>query len=169
MQRNDVKNLCDNCLNEITALGYNLPQVVFDLDFNSVKTMGVCVKKMRDFFVIKISKFHWENNGPDEVRNTIMHELTHAVDRNKHSHDFHWVKLARDVSIATGTNITMYAAHTEGEDKASMERAVAYVDCDKCGYRHYVFKRTKVYKTEAAGYHCATCGPSSKLTFVKLK
>jgi predicted SprT family Zn-dependent metalloprotease len=130
--------------------------------------MGVCIKRL-DNFTIKVSKFHWENNGPEEIRDTIMHELTHAIDRNKHSHDFHWAKLAREVSLQTGTNITMYSKHTDGEDKASMKRAVAYVDCSKCGYRHYIFKRTKVYKTQAAGYHCATCGPSSKLTFVNLK
>jgi predicted SprT family Zn-dependent metalloprotease len=169
MQRSEVSKLCNDCLKELRTLGYDMPPVIFDLDYNSVKTMGVCAKRATDFFIIQISKFHWENNPESEVRNTIMHELTHAIDRNKHSHSFEWAKLAREVSLKTGTNITMYATHTEGEDKASMERAVAYVDCGECGYRHYIFKRTKVYKTEASGYHCATCGPKSKLTFVKLK
>lgn len=169
MQRSDVDRLCKECLSELRTFGYDLPPVIFDLNYNSVKVMGVCVKKAMEFFIIKISKFHWENNPESEVKNTIMHELTHAIDRNKHSHNFEWSKLAREVSLKTNTHITMYASHTEGEDKASMERAVAYVDCKDCGYRHYVFKRTKVYKTEAAGYHCGTCGPKSKLTFVKLK
>lgn len=169
MQRSEVSKLCNDCLKELRTLGYDMPPIIFDLDYNSVKVMGMCSRRATDFFIIQISKFHWENNPIEEVRNTIMHELTHAIDRNKHSHNFEWAKLAREVSLKTGTNITMYATHTEGEEKASMERAVAYVDCNMCGYRHYVFKRTKVYKTEAAGYNCATCGPKSKLTFVKLK
>jgi predicted SprT family Zn-dependent metalloprotease len=170
MLKAEVQELFESCVSEIKALGYDLPKVFLSLDYNSVKVMGVCIKKTgSDFFIIKVSKFHWENNGPEEIKNTIMHELTHAIDRNKHSHDFHWAKLAREVSLQTGTNITMYAAHTEGEDKASMQRAVAYVDCNKCNHRHYIFKRTKVYKTQAGGYHCSSCGPSSKLTFVKLK
>lgn len=169
MQRSEVNKLCNDCLKELRTLGYDIPPIIFDLNYNSVKVMGMCSKRAIDFFIIQISRFHWENNPVEEVRNTIMHELTHAIDRNKHSHNFEWAKLAREVSLKTNTNITMYAAHTEGEEKASMERAVAYVDCSNCGYRHYVFKRTKVYKTEAVGYSCATCGPKSKLTFVKLK
>lgn len=169
MQRKEVSSLCSKSLQELKDLGYDVPPVIFDLNFNSVHTMGLCKKTEVGIFIIKISKFHWENNPEHEVRNTIMHELTHAIDRNKHSHSHVWVRLAREVSIKTGTEIKMYASTTEGEEEASMEKAVAYVDCHTCGYRHYIFRRTKVYRQEARGYNCSTCGPKSELVFTKLK
>ena len=85
MQRSEVSKLCKDCLKELTMLGYDMPPVIFDLDYNSVKVMGLCAKRATEFFIIKISKFHWENNPAEEVKNTIMHELTHAIDRNKHN------------------------------------------------------------------------------------
>ena len=170
MQREKVVGLFNQCKEELVNLGYDLPSVGINLDYNSVSIMGLCEKKIgSDFFLIKVSKFHWQNNDEEEVRNTIMHELTHAIDRNKHSHNHVWMRLAQEVSLKTGVEIKMYASTTEGEEKASMERAVAYVNCDSCNHRHYIYRRAKVYKQEARGYICSTCGPSSKLTFVKLK
>jgi predicted SprT family Zn-dependent metalloprotease len=170
MQREEVVGLFNECRQELIDLGYDLPSVAVNLDYNSVSVMGVCQKKVgSDFFLIKISKFHWQNNESKEVRNTIMHELTHAIDRNKHSHDHVWMRLAQEVSLKTGVQIKMYASTTEGEEKASIERAVAYVNCNTCGHRHYIYRRTKVYRQKAEGYNCSTCGPRSKLTFVKLK
>lgn len=170
MLKKEVAELFERCKQELIDLNYDVPEVILDLSFNSVSTMGLCQKrKNSDFCIIKISKFHWENNEEKEVRNTIMHELTHAIDRNKHSHDHVWMRLAQEVSLKTGVQIKMYADTTEGEEKAAMERAVAYVDCNTCGHRHYIYRRTKVYRQEAQGYNCSTCGPKSKLIFVKLK
>jgi predicted SprT family Zn-dependent metalloprotease len=169
MTAEETYNLFIECKDELIRLGYDLPtNISFNMNYNSVSTMGVCVRRF-DNFTIKVSRFHWENNGPEEVRNTIMHELSHAIDRNKHSHDHNWMRLAREISVKTNTSIKIYAESTDGEDKASMERAVAYTDCHKCNNRHYIFRRTKVYKTQAHGYYCSTCGEDAKLTFVKLK
>jgi predicted SprT family Zn-dependent metalloprotease len=168
MTARETYDLCIKCKDELVALGYDVPEVVFDTNYNSVNVMGVCIKRLEQY-TIKISKFHWENNGEQEVRNTIIHELSHAIDRNKHSHNHQWMRLAKEISSKTNTVIKMYAESTEGEEKASMERAVAYTDCDTCKNRHYIFRRTKVYKKQADGFFCSTCGPSSKLIFVKLK
>jgi predicted SprT family Zn-dependent metalloprotease len=168
MTAEETYNLFIKCRDELIELGYNLPMVSFTTKYNSVSTMGVCVRRGQDY-TIKVSKFHWENNGPEEVRNTIMHELSHAIDRNKHSHNYQWMRLASDISTKTNTTIKMYAQSTEGEEKASMEKAVAYTDCNGCGNRHYIYRRTKVYKKQAEGFYCSTCGPNEKLTFVKLK
>lgn len=170
MTKKEVLALADKCVEELLQLGYSIPLVTYDLNFNSVNTMGLCqYNKAKDSCIIKISRFHYENNPENEVRNTIMHELTHAIDRNKHSHDYNWAALAREVSLQTGTVIKMYAESTEGETKAAMDRAVAYTECHSCGNRHYIFRRTKVYKREGAGYYCSTCGPDAGLTFTKLK
>jgi predicted SprT family Zn-dependent metalloprotease len=169
MTAEETYNLCIECKDELIGLGYDLPtNISFSINYNSVSTMGVCVRS-GDRYTIKISKFHWENNEKDEIRNTIMHELSHAIDRNKHSHDHQWMRLAREISSKTSTVIKTYAESTDGEEKASMERAVAYTDCHKCSNRHYIFRRTKVYKKQAEGYYCSTCGEDAKLTFVKLK
>jgi predicted SprT family Zn-dependent metalloprotease len=168
MTQKETLDLCYKCSEELIGLGYNLPNVSFNTNYNSVSIMGVCVK-VANKFTIKISKFHWQNNGPDEVRNTIMHELSHAIDRNKNSHNYQWMRLAGEISSKTNTVIKMYAQTTEGEVKAAMNKAVAYTDCESCGNRHYVYRRTKVYKVEASGFYCSTCGPDSKITFVKLK
>jgi predicted SprT family Zn-dependent metalloprotease len=169
MTAQETYNLCIECRDELIGLGYDVPQsLFFTMNYNSVSTMGVCVRS-GDRYTIKISKFHWENNDKDEVRNTIMHELSHAIDRNKHSHDHQWMRLAREISSKTKTVIKAYAESTEGEEKASMERAVAYTDCHKCGNRHFIYRRTKVYKVQAHNFYCSTCGPDAELTFVKLK
>lgn len=168
MTEKETIELCYKCKDELLQLGYDLPDISFSTNYNSVSVMGVCVRRL-EHFTIKISKFHWENNDAAEVRNTIMHELSHAIDRNKHSHDYNWMKLAREISVKTNTSIKIYAESTEGEEKAAMDRAVAYTDCQSCGNRHYIFRRTKVYKVEARGFYCSTCGPDTKLNFVKLK
>jgi predicted SprT family Zn-dependent metalloprotease len=169
MTAEETYNLFIECKDELIKLGYDLPtNVSFSINYNSVSTMGVCVRRGQDY-TIKVSKFHWENNGPEEVRNTIMHELSHAIDRNKHSHDYNWMRLAREISVKTNTSIKIYAESTEGEEIAAMKKAVAYTDCHKCSNRHYIFRRTKVYKKQAEGYYCSTCGEDAKLTFVKLK
>jgi predicted SprT family Zn-dependent metalloprotease len=168
MTAEETYNLCIKCKDELIELGYDLPNVSFTTNYNSVSVMGVCVRRL-DNFTIKVSKFHWQNNDEIEVRNTIMHELSHAIDRNKHSHNHQWMRLAREISNKTNTVIKMYAQSTEGEEKASMERAVAYTNCEGCGHRHYIYRRTKVYKKQADGFYCSTCGPNEKLTFVKLK
>jgi predicted SprT family Zn-dependent metalloprotease len=170
MTKTDVRRLAAQCEIELKELGYDLPKVYYDLTYNSTKIMGLCgYNKHSDECTIKVSKFHYENNTVEEVRNTIMHELTHAIDRNKHSHNHVWLKLAREVSAQTGTDIKMYAQTTEGEYEASMQRAVAYIDCAKCGQRHFIFRRTKAYKREGAGYYCSLCGPDAGLIFTKLK
>jgi predicted RNA-binding Zn-ribbon protein involved in translation (DUF1610 family) len=79
------------------------------------------------------------------------------------------MRLAREISVKTNTSIKIYAESTEGEEVAAMNRAVAYTDCHECNNRHYIFRRTKVYKRQAEGYYCSTCGEDAKLTFVKLK
>lgn len=170
MTKTDVRRLAAQCEIELKELGYDLPKVNYDLTYNSVQVMGLCrYNKTTEECTIKVSKFHYENNTIDEVRNTIMHELTHAIDRNQHSHDHVWLKLAREVSLQTGTDIKMYAETTDGEYEASMKRAVAHVDCAQCGHRHFIYRRTKVYRREATGYYCSTCGPDAPLTFTKLK
>jgi predicted SprT family Zn-dependent metalloprotease len=168
MTADETYKLCIKCRDELIALGYDVPDVVFTTNYNSVSIMGVCVK-VANKFTIKISKFHWQNNGPEEVRNTIIHELSHAIDRNKHSHNYQWMRLAGEISAKTNTVIKMYAKSTEGEVKAAMDKAVAYTNCESCGNRHYIYRRTKVYKVQGSGFYCSICGPDSKITFVKLK
>ena len=169
MTAEEVYKLCVDSEKELKDLGYDVPKIVFVLEYNSINTMGRCIKKnIHDFFIIQISKFHWMNAPKELVRSTIIHELTHAIDRNKNSHNMNWQRLANEVAAKANTTITMYAEASPQEEAAAVDRAVAYLDCSKCGSRHYVYRRTKVYKQQGRGYICQSCGPET-LTFVKLK
>ena len=90
----------------MTLIEKHLSDAKFDWQFefnNAKKTFGQCVygkKYGRPFHRIKLSKPLVALNDEEQVRDTILHEIAHALDveqRGYSSHDYKWVSIARSI------------------------------------------------------------------------
>jgi predicted SprT family Zn-dependent metalloprotease len=90
----------------LTLIEKHLSDAKFDWQFefnNAKRTFGQCVygkKYGRPFHMIKLSKPLVALNDEEQVRDTILHEIAHALDveqRGYSSHDYKWVSIARSI------------------------------------------------------------------------
>ena len=126
--------------------------VDFDFSFdNALRRCGSCRVKAGRRGVITLSRHFVRLNDEGVVRNTILHELAHALVGLGHGHDAAWrmkaLELGCDGEVCSG------AAVAEGKWAAT---------CPGCSERHTRVRRPK----QLTGWHCKKCGPSrGKLTF----
>lgn len=71
---------------------------------NAKKVFGVCLYSKEDakekIHIIKLSKPLSLLNGEDKVKDTILHEIAHALDvddRGFTNHDWRWTKIAKSI------------------------------------------------------------------------
>jgi predicted SprT family Zn-dependent metalloprotease len=84
-------------------------------------------------------------NSADEVRDTVLHELAHALAGKAAGHGPHWKAICLKIGarpLRCGANVVMPA----GRWKAI---------CPGCGRLHTRYRRPK----HTTGYHCRPCGP----------
>jgi predicted SprT family Zn-dependent metalloprotease len=120
--------------------------------FNRCKTsLGLCVHRRRS---IELSIYLVERANPlEEIRDTILHEIAHALVGPKHGHDAVWRRKCRQIGakpIRCG--------------QANMPEGCWRARCCGCGgsfNRHRKPKRTR-------GWFCTRCGPNrGRLVWVK--
>lgn len=168
MTKEQLQEIFNEYVLGLKQKGYDVPIVVLDSSWSAKRTYGQCVTE-DGFFTIQISKIHYENAPEDRVRNTVLHELTHAVDRNKNGHSAKWKKLVAEIGPKFNQVITRTGALSIEEAEAKKEIAVAKLTCSKCGQVSLLYRRVGAYKTEGEGYYCGYCGKGTKLLFEKYK
>ncbi len=106
---------------------------------------------------IQLSRYFIENNPPDVVLDTILHEIAHALVGEGHGHDDVWKRKAAEIGAKPER---CYREHVE------MPKGNYRAKC-RCGYESYVFR---LRKARAEGrYHHIACGPiDGKLIYEKL-
>lgn len=104
------------------------------------KTHGRCFHDTR---VLEFSAVAFGLIGEDEVRNTILHEIAHALAGPGHGHDSTWVRIHRSIGGTGAQYVTKEAAQTiptawvgkcpNGHTSGGMHRAPLRVKgCGKC-------------------------------------
>ena len=117
------------------------------IDFNArFNTHGYC-RLYRDSptFILGISAYRVVD-GWEAVKETILHELCHAMASYDSGHDEEWQGLAKKVGSIYGIKITYKAPHSI----KAYEIAYRYVvKCDNCGATWRFMRRTKFVKAVA--------------------
>lgn len=110
--------------------------------FNKRKqTMGLCLYGRR---TIELSIHFVERNSHGEIRDTILHEVAHALVGAKHGHDRVWK--AKCIEIGARPMRCGEADMPEGRWQAM---------CSACGKRYDRHRRPKRQR----GWFCRSCGP----------
>jgi predicted SprT family Zn-dependent metalloprotease len=104
------------------------------------RSLGVCFYHRR---AIELSLPFVERNGPAEVRDTLLHEIAHALVGPGHGHDALWRRKCLEVGarpVRCGR-----AAMPEGRWRAR---------CGGCGQEFHRYRRPK----RLHGWYCVRCG-----------
>ena len=120
----------------------------FEFD-NARRRAGVCMYYSK---TISLSKYLLPYMKDDKVKDTLLHEIAHAMVGSRHGHDRVWQRQA----IAIGCNgARCYDAETEFHEGAIEELAAQSkysMTCSSCGYT--VAKHRKPKRSKACGKCC---------------
>ncbi len=112
--------------------------------FNRRKqAMGLCRYAARR---IELSVYLVDRNGPEEVRDTILHEIAHALVGPTHGHDAVWKAKCRAIG-----------ARPERCGRGDMPRGPWRARCGRCGDEFTRHRRPQ----RLTGWFCRACGPEA--------
>lgn len=131
---------------------HGLLQRGWSFAFNRRKrSLGLCVYTDKR---IELSLFFVIKNDEPAVRDTVLHEIAHALAGHKAGHGPVWAELCRRLG-ATPSRICATAV---------MPRGVFEARCHSCSQVHHRYRRPKRNCT----YYCQGCGPQlGKLRFIR--
>jgi predicted SprT family Zn-dependent metalloprotease len=104
----------------------------------ATKRAGVCYPQRE---LLSFSKVIMGAYSEAEVRNTILHEIAHAIVGIRHNHDFVW----RQMFIAIGGNGAARTQATEAVQKAVGEQSKYRATCSGCGETYFAQRRKKSF------------------------
>lgn len=162
----DLEKIGRECIRDLEAINYEFPKRIrFIASGRMKKTWGTCTTYLsRDYTDIKIATFLLQDDVEEkQLRQTIYHELAHAIDNNEHGHDREWKMIADDISDCYNMDIQRYCTK---EEITSLKSTEMYKDlrkkyvcrCNSCGKEHYRYGyRAPRWYTHPQNYHCR-CG-----------
>jgi predicted SprT family Zn-dependent metalloprotease len=116
------------------------------------RTLGLCFSHLK---LIELSTYFIHNNEPQIVRETILHEIAHALVGSRHGHDEVWMDMAERLGCQPRRK-------AKG---AYMPPGPWQAHCGGCGQ---VFSRHRRPKY-ISGINCKACGPKlGRLQFRKV-
>lgn len=122
----------------------------WDFGFNSnVRRAGVCFYPHRgEPGRVELSVHFAARNTDDEVRDTLLHEIAHALVGPGHGHDAVWKAKCREIGAKPEA---CYG------DEVEMPRGRWRATCPGCARQFDRHRRPK----RATGWFCRPCGPTS--------
>ena len=99
--KNDVLSLYQECLNYLKNehLDYYLMVKQYSFGFGRKKnSFGTCYYRKKE---IKLHMYSCKVCDKSHIQNTILHEMAHAIDKEKHGyssgHGYNWKKICREI------------------------------------------------------------------------
>lgn len=122
---------------------------------------GVCKHQIK---VIGLSKYLLPHMKDLKVKDTILHEIAHALVGSNHGHDWTWKRQA----MAIGCNGNRcYNPHTEMnnyEETLAVQSKYTYT-CPSCGKKTAVHRKPK--RSKSCGKCCSYYNPKFKLVLTQ--
>ena len=112
----------------------------FEFD-NSKKRFGVCKHGEK---IIGLSKYLVELNDEKRVRNTILHEIAHALVGHKHGHD--WIWRAKAIEIGCDGE----RCYDSKQVKTPSSKYIA--ECKGCKHTFKKHRKPKLTTQSSCGY-----------------
>jgi len=157
----DLEKLANECLNDLFHIGIEPGYIAgWKINTRAKRRWGQCKCIASGIYEISIASSLLQDNLSDKAaKDTIMHELLHAV-KGCNGHKGKWLELANKVNrLLPQYTIKRTTSHTEkGLECAPRERNIRYVlKCTCCQREVRREKMTKVIRFPEQ-YRCATCG-----------
>lgn len=112
---------------------------------------GCCHQRTK---TITLSIHYVIRNNDDEIKDTILHEIAHALAGPGHGHSAYWKSICRKIGAKP---VRCY-----NSDVVSMPKGRYQATCDGCQKTFH-----KHRKPRRPGHYCKACGPDrGKLLFV---
>lgn len=130
----DLKGLCRTCCDKLESIGIHIPiENMRELTISTRMTgsLGKCIYSTKDgWFKIRLSFLLFGNDVPlEQVENTMIHELLHAVTQGDH-HGGMWLQYANKVKRELGYDIQRCASR---EEYFAFPSSKYQCRCKKCG------------------------------------
>lgn len=123
---------------------HGLDQLGWRFQFDrAVRRFGVCKHRSR---IIGLSTALTQLNDESHVRNTILHEIAHALVGPGHGHDFVWKQKAREIGCDGNR---CYDGNVVEKPKGKYE-----AKCQSCGKVYVRHKLPKKGQTHSCGKCC---------------
>lgn len=144
MNNSEAVTLARTLMNE-----HGLGHWIFELD--RAKRRAGCCKHRRQS--ITLSDYYVPRNSEEDIRDTILHEIAHALIGPKHGHDDVW----KTVCIRIGARpIRCYGEHV------NMPKGKWQAKCNSCQKEFHCHRRPKNINSR----YCNKCGPTNgRLTY----
>ena len=160
----DIKKEVNKCIRELQAIGYDVPPITeIKVSGHMTRTFGQCTTRKSDTKYTKLTfaKFLADEKYPEnDMKNTIIHELLHAIDRNTNGHNGRWSAMARDVSAKLPYGrIQQYCDNDKVKNRNMVKPMKRYaIRCKCCGKVTAVkgYRAPKWY-THVENYRCGLC------------
>lgn len=132
-------------LNDDTCLSH-LAEYDFKINKRARQRLGLC-----DFTnqYVEISQLHWDHGDPDDVDDTILHEVAHVLAGHVYEVYDHGPKW-KDIMVLLGCEPKALKELSVKELVAAKRSAKYTYKCLDCGYRFYAFriwKHDKIHTT----------------------
>ena len=157
--KNKVKKLVEFYIKDLRNKGFNVRELE-DIKFtHAVNTHGWCriAYNNNNYFTLGISCYRVAD-GEEALKETILHELCHAIASYDSGHGEEWQGIAKRVGNIYGIKIAFRAPHSI----KAYESAYRYViKCDNCGATWGFLRQTQFVKAvtenNTSTWKC-TCG-----------
>lgn len=157
----EILKIYKEIINEAERLGYNTKSPVLFM-YKSTRNWGLC-RTSHDISYIALNEVFKEN--PERCRNTLIHELAHALSPSDH-HGNKWRSIGDNIGAKWG--ITMSRCNSSDEIGLKMPKKEYkneyIIECPKCKVQWHYQRMTKAVKKPSV-YMCGKC--KQKLVRVK--
>lgn len=123
---------------------YNLLNWKFNFD-RSVTRLGLCQHYRR---IISLGSYATSVNGEEQVLNTILHEIAHALVGSTHGHDSVWYSKATELGC-NGKRCGNIAVKAPSKYR---------IFCGGCNGTWNIYRLSKRYLTHLEVMWCKSCG-----------
>ena len=141
--KNKVKKLVEYYIYDLREKGFNVRELEEIKFTHAINTHGWCMTYANNNgFILGISCYRVAD-GWNVVKETILHELCHAIASHGAGHGKEWQDIAKQVGDIYGVHIKRCSAHSI---KVEEETKRYVVKCDNCGATWEFMRRTKFVK-----------------------